>query len=220
MTICLLSLGIWQTQRLQWKQGLLAKFENTNPSTFIALEQFLRENNDLKAIQFNKVKLRGTFHHDLAFHIIPRTWNGRSGAHLYTPMTLSSSGKTLLVNRGWVPDNSKDITVQEPSDEVNLLGYLQVPTAPSWVTPDNVADKEQWYYLDLDVLSKRWPELGQALLPYYVIASPDIDETLYPKPLNPLVMIRNNHLGYAITWFSLAFVLLVMYIVYVRKQRL
>lgn len=131
MTICLLSLGVWQTQRLQWKEGLLFKIENRDASTFVPLEQFILENDDLKSMSFNKVKLRGTFQHDLAFRIIPRTWNGRSGAHLYTPMTLSSSGKMLLVNRGWIPDNSKDITVEEPSGEIDLMGYLQLPNAPS-----------------------------------------------------------------------------------------
>lgn len=219
MLLTLLGLGTWQIERLKWKQELLAKIENTDPKTFMPLEEIV----SIDDIKFLKVKLRGTFHHDLSILLIPRTWNGMNGGHLYTPMTLSASGHTLLVNRGWIPKDQQHIIIQKPSGEIEILAYLQAPTLPGWLTPENVIDQKAWYYLDLeaigDEIAKTEPEIGKNILPFYAIAFEGASLNAYPKSLDPILMLRNNHLGYALTWFSLAFVLIIMYIVYLRKQR-
>ncbi len=210
----LLGLGVWQLERLKWKQTILAHIENKDPKSFASLEEVITHNSQDSG--FRKVKFRGVFHHDLSLRLIPRTWQGLNGAHLYTPMTLASSDHTILVNRGWVPENQDNMNISRPMGEIETLGYLQKPVSPGWFTPENDIDKKAWYYLDLDALQQ---ELNKDLLPFYVISIETPNPKDDPRPLDPLTMLRNNHLGYAITWFLLAFALLVMYIYQMSKIR-
>ncbi len=224
MIITMFILGMWQLQRLEWKQQHIHQLLNMDPKSFTPIEEVILSMKRSPDVSFNKVRVKGEFDHNLSIELIPRTYHGQSGAHVYTPFILSPSGHMLMINRGWVPDVKEGLKYDNPRGEIELLGYLQQPMLPGWFTPDNVVHQKAWYYLDLnameDEIIKERPDLAGKVLPFYMIDIEKRPRDEYPKPIDVMAMVKNNHFGYALTWFFLAIALGVMYIFYIRKNRL
>lgn len=224
MVITMFILGMWQMSRLEWKQHHINQILNMDPKSFVPIEEIILSLKNDPNLYFQKVKVRGVFRHEYSIELIPRTFHGRSGAHIYTPLVLSTSGHMLMVNRGWVPDDRTDLKYDNPVGEVELMGYLQPPLVPGWMTPDNVVAHKAWYYLDLeameDVVARDIPEVANKMLPFYMISLEKRRRDEFPKPIDVMEMVKNNHFGYALTWFMLAIALAVMYIFYIRKNKL
>jgi surfeit locus 1 family protein len=224
MILIMLLLGMWQMQRLEWKEHHMNQILNMDPKSFAPIEETILNLKNTPDVSFHKVRVRGTFYHDLAIELIPRTWHGQSGAHVYTPFVLAPSGHLIMINRGWVPDEKKGIKYDNPEREVELIGYLQQPMVPGWLTPDNVVHQKAWYYLDLeameDEVAKEKSEIAEKMLPFYMISIETRKRDDYPKPVDVITMVKNNHFGYALTWFFLAIALGVMYIFYIRSNKI
>lgn len=224
MFLTLNALGVWQLHRLQWKNELITKVISSDPKTFVPVEEIILKYNNIENIDFIKVRVRGRYLHDQELELVPRTYQGQNGAHVYTPFQLSQSGHIILINRGWVPERKDNITVAQPQGDVEVFGYLQEPLLPGWLTPDNVSHRQIWYYIDLEAvqeeIAKTYPQLAKRMLPFYMFAKGEENAADYPKALVIQSLIKNNHLGYALTWFCLAISLLIMYIIYVRKNRI
>lgn len=222
MIITLVCLGLWQLQRLEWKEKHTQQILNMDPKSFAPIEEIIVNLKHIEDFNFQKVRVKGSFYHDLTIDLMPRTWHGQNGSHVYTPLLTSPSGHLVMVNRGWIPENKKGIKIDNPEGEVELLGYLQQPMLPGWLTPDNVVDKKAWYYLDLeameDEVAKLNPKLAKKILPFYMISVEQRHRDEYPKPIQVLDMVKNNHFGYALTWFFLAIALSIMYIFYIRQR--
>jgi surfeit locus 1 family protein len=224
MIITLLLLGMWQLQRLEWKEHHTKQLLNMDPKSFMPIEETILSLKGKTDVTFRKVRVKGFFYHNLSIELIPRTWHGKSGAHVYTPMVVQPSGHLLMVNRGWVPDEKKDLKYDNPVGEVDLMGYLQQPMVPGWMTPDNVVHQKAWYYMDLDAMedevAKEKPEVADKMLPFYMISIETRTGDEYPKPIDVMAMVKNNHFGYALTWFFLAIALAVMYIFFIRRNHI
>ncbi len=224
MIITMLVLGMWQMNRLEWKENHQKQLLNMDPRSFAPIEETIIDLKNIPDVNFRKVRVKGTFHHDMSIELLPRTWHGHSGAHVYTPFVLSLSGHMLLINRGWIPDKKEGIKLDDLEGEVELLGYLQQPLLPGWMTPDNVIDQKAWYYLDLEAMEeeivKLKPKYANKLLPFYMISIETRHRDEFPKPIEVLTLVKNNHFGYALTWFFLAIALGIMYIFYIRQNRI
>ncbi|MBL0942252.1 MAG: hypothetical protein IBJ00_05980, partial [Alphaproteobacteria bacterium] len=213
--ICLL-LGFWQIQRLHWKEGLLSSLTESNLSSFEPIETVIAHYKNTVAPNLTKVRLKGVYRHDLEIKLIPRTLKGTSGAHLLTPFVFSS-GKFVLINRGWIPDSQKQtIHIKRPQGELEVFGYVRHPTAASKISPKNDVLKGTWFNVNVMEISKFLSSndktLIQKMLPFYVMQKPDKTYEGYPVPLDLLSSLPNHHLQYAFTWFFLAFGLLLGYI--------
>jgi surfeit locus 1 family protein len=223
MIITLFVLGMWQLHRMEWKERHASQILNMDPHSFASMEEVMINLKKNPEVMFRKVRVKGVFLHELSIELISRTYHGQSGAHVYTPMVMTHSGYMVMVNRGWVPDKKDGIKYDNPVGEVELQGYLQSPPLPGWVTPDNVIEKKAWYYLDLeameDVVIKAKPELEDKVLPFYMISIEKRERDDFPKPIEVIDMVKNNHFGYALTWFFLAISLGIMYIFFVVRSR-
>ena len=87
-------LGMWQMERKAEKQELFDRFEN---APMMRVEQAIEQQE-----RFARVEAWGRY--DPQRHILldNKVWQGRAGVHVLTPFTLKN-GRTLLVNRGWLP---------------------------------------------------------------------------------------------------------------------
>ncbi len=207
-------LGLWQLQRLEWKQQLLHSLSETTPRSYGDLPQ----GDTIK--EFAKLKVVGVYRDDLAIKITPRVLLGQKGAHLLIPMILSN-GHALLIHRGWIPDN---MSVHSQSNvETLVLGIACYPKGTGWFVPKNQPDQDQWHTIDMaqikDHYAKLAPELAVQLLPFYLLEQSEFIERRLPQPLPIKDNIRNDHLQYAITWFLLAFALLLLLVQYIRHSR-
>ncbi|AXW84349.1 SURF1 family protein [Anaplasma marginale] len=197
----LLSLGTWQLLRLREKLHIIETMR-MDPVTLPAGE--------LHAYAYRKVKLQGVFKDEK--HI--RVFAGKAGYYFLQPFSLVD-GRRILVNRGVFTNIS---TVSDTSDlSVRLVGgvlHCKLRSLSRWVVR-NSPEENLWFWFDVKNMSKHigLPDLEPCILWG--------DGTTIAGGLqaNSALIVRNDHLEYAITWYFLALVWLLGYVYYVRGTR-
>jgi surfeit locus 1 family protein len=210
------ALGGWQLQRLEWKQALIAQREAAVTGAPVALPQTLA---DARALEFHTVVDEGVFLHDKEIFLGAIGPKGAAGFDVLTPLR-EAGGRAVFVNRGFVPTELKNPTKRaagQPTGSVRVAGLVRVPpdTKPGWFVPDNRADINYWFWLDLPAIgaAARVSDDGLTnVAPFTIEADATPNPGGWPKGgVTPLVL-PNDHLQYAITWFSLAVATLVIYL--------
>ncbi|MEM7497511.1 MAG: SURF1 family protein [Pseudomonadota bacterium] len=209
-TATLTALCLWQLQRLDWKLGLIASLEERLVAEPVPLpaEPTMED-------EFLRVFVTGRFEAQPGRHgftdapfLTPR--DKRPGYRVLQPFTLED-GRRIMVSRGWVPVAAKNeggrasLPTPAPAGAVTLTGALRFPDdpqSPAFGPSDNV-----WIARDLDVMAELFGT--EPVLLVSETATPGADGTA--PQLQPLtVNLKNDHLGYAITWGMLAAVWAVM----------
>lgn len=201
----LLGLGFWQIDRLAWKTRLIEGIETQLASPAEPMpEEFTKD------MQYRRVSLAGAYVAGQEFEIRPRTREGVSGYHLIQPFRRVSGG-IVLVNRGFVPDNAKPDPVAAGIQRIE--GVLVRPQSGRF-TPENQPTRGQWYWIDVAAMAKAagLSALDENLSPYVLQQSAATLKDRYPQALPEKPEIRNNHKQYAIFWFTMAGILLVIYV--------
>ncbi|MBT5108794.1 MAG: SURF1 family protein [Rhodospirillaceae bacterium] len=220
MLVILLGLGVWQLQRHAWKSDLIEKLQTRaeSPAAPLATDVGDLDASALDAIEFQRVRVSGLFLHDKELYLLNRSLNGNPGVHVLTPLQRSDGG-VIMVNRGWTPFDKKDPELRmqgQLAGPVTVEGIVRLMRKPNDFMPDNEPDKNTWFYWDAVAMAAA---VGVETLPsYYVSASKNPVAGTYPVGHQWRLDIRNNHIEYAITWFSLAIALIVIYVVYHRQQ--
>lgn len=203
----LLWLGTWQVQRLQWKLDLIGRAERGLELPAVPLPS---AEEALAALDYRRVTVEGELLGDRAVGFGTRAAGGRVGAVLLTPLRLAD-GRVLMVERGWLPEDR--LPPDQPDAlrarrDVALEGVLRWhgDAGPNAFTPENRPDARRWFWLDAAGLAS-W--LGMPVLPASLVVE-ESEGGLVPQPV--VVSFRNDHLGYAITWYSLAAALIVFYV--------
>lgn len=215
--LILLGLGIWQVQRLQWKEGLIAQRDAAVAAAPIAPPQTL---DAARAAQFRHVAADGVFQNGKEMFLAAASDEGQSGYQVLTPLAMTD-GRVLFVNRGFISLELKDKAKRaagEPEGKMHVVGLLRVPPAakPSFFLPDNRPDLNLWFWIDLPAMAKA---AGIAdPVPFYVDADKTPNPGGWPKGGVTRLDLPNDHLQYAITWFSLAVALIVIYVLYHRRD--
>ncbi|MEQ9638490.1 MAG: SURF1 family protein [Alphaproteobacteria bacterium] len=210
----LVALGTWQMQRLAWKTDLLAARDAALAAPPVPLDAGTSPDD----LRFRRGEVTGTFDHAHELYLGPRVYDHHPGVHVLTPLRLAD-GAVLLVNRGWVPQDLRD-AARRPAGQVEgvqtVRGVVLTPGPRGTYTPDNEPANNQWFYVDLDAMGRA---IGAELLPF-VLASDDTDVPGgVPIGGQGRLHIKNDHLQYALTWYSLAVVLLVIYVLFHRRSR-
>lgn len=213
----LLGLGIWQVQRLHWKEGLIAQRDAAVAAAPITPPQTLA---GARGLEFHHVVADGTFQNDKELFLAASSDSGESGYQVLTPL-LMSDGREMLVNRGFIPLALKERTKREagePSRPQRVVGLLRLPPAqkPSFFLPDNRPDLNLWFWVDLPAMAKQDGIAGA--VPFYIDADKTPNPGGWPKGGVTRLDLPNDHLQYAITWFSLAIALAVIYVLYHRRS--
>jgi len=198
----LAGLGVWQVQRLQWKNGMIANVETAQ--TLPALGNLPQ---NLDGLDYRNVMLTGTFMHDKAMHMVGRPEGMAPGFYLVTPFKLDDDGRVILVNRGYAPKDRES----KPEGVVSVSGIIRPAREKRPFSPANHAEKNVWFYEDMDAMSKA---AGVTLTPVVVEAVGKPEKDVYPMPSDGKISLRNDHLNYAITWFLLAAISLIMFAAY------
>jgi surfeit locus 1 family protein len=217
MMTVLIGLGCWQIQRLHWKEGLIAEMQERMQEPAIDVGLSVIPPEDIPNLNYRPGRATGVFQNDHALYLNAISINGEGGYEVLTPFALDD-GRVLLVNRGWMPyalkdkpeSNDPEESLYRPQGSVTVSGILRLPpVSKPWGRPANQPDKNDWYWLDL-------PALTQAagvkeFMPYVLEAADAPHDGSYPIGGQTRITLPNNHFGYALTWFGLAFALLVIY---------
>lgn len=211
--IILLGLGTWQVQRLYWKEGEIIKRHERSQPPGIALPAGFP---DPAALEFTRVNLKGRFLHDQEFYLGARTESGRVGLNVVTPLELDD-GRTILVNRGWVPEDKRDPATRAEGQlegEVEIAALLRTDgwKGFDFAKPPNDPPERFYFWLDLPVMA------GYVDRPIIEDMYVDAVASQVPGGLpiggQTRIQLKNDHLEYAITWYSFAVILVVIYFLF------
>jgi surfeit locus 1 family protein len=216
----LIGLGVWQLQRLQWKEGLLAEIDARTHGTPITLDDAVAIARDGRDPSYYRVRVEGRFHHDLERYLYALSLGGEPGWHVITPLKTANGG-WVLVDRGFVPDKLRDPSTRplgQVQGLVTVTGLVRTPEKGSIFIPDNEPKANRWFSRDLTAMTQSMFSGGTVkVAPFFIEAEASDVPGGWPKGGQTRLNIPNNHLQYAITWFALALCLVVIYAVYVRS---
>ncbi|RUS81894.1 hypothetical protein EGW08_010364 [Elysia chlorotica] len=202
------ALGTWQIQRRTWKLNLIQELEEKMRAEPIPLPSNLE---DLKNMEYRRVKVTGTFDHSKELFIGPRSNTNEPetmgsarattvGVHVVTPFKLSDRDETILVNRGHVPFTARPPQLRKEGQvdgEVELIGIVRLSDKGNMFGNDPLKDG---YWLTRNV-----DEMADIAETAPVFIDADLQSTVKggPQGGQTRVQLRNEHMTYIITWYAL-----------------
>ncbi len=204
--VLFVSLGVWQVQRLAWKEDLIARLDKrlaAAPERAPGADRWgaITKTDD----EYRKVELVGTFDHSRETLVGASTELG-TGYWVLTPMR-TGGGDWVLVNRGFVPPEFKtraSRTASETQGEDRVVGLLRLTEPGGSLLRKNDAAQDRWYSRDVDAIAKARKIVEGPVAPYFVDAAAADDQTRWPRGGLTVVRFNNHHLQYALTWFAMA----------------
>ena len=197
-----IGLGTWQIVRLNWKNNLILEIENSLKNPPVELAQSNKEN-------FLKIKTSGSINFDKQIYLYNLNNSGTPGFEVINPITIGD--ENYLINRGWIPFEKKGAQEINVFDQKNIIGTLKLQGRKNIFKPDNDLDKNYWFSLNREDILKF---TGKNFSQYIIYLDGNYK---FPRPKKITANISNNHQKYAITWFSLALSILLLYL-YFRKK--
>ena len=195
------ALGVWQVQRLAWKEALIARVErnvNAPPMPAPGRADWAKIASD---DEYRRVKAQGRF--DFAHEVqVAATTELGAGYWVLTPLR-TPDGTWLLVNRGFVPPELREQVPRGPA-EGEVVGLLRFTEPGGRFLQANVPAAGRWYSRDVAAIAAAQGLTG-AVAPFFLdeVAAPGM-ATRWPRPGLTVLRFRNDHLVYALTWFALA----------------
>ena len=197
-----LALGSWQIIRLNWKLELINQIESSLKDIPVNLSNSKHKN-------YLRIKTRGSIDFEKQIYLYNLNEKGKPGFEVINPLKVGNNN--YLLNRGWIPFNKKEDETINVIDENYINGVLRKQIKPNMFKPKNDLSENYWFTLDRDDIFKF---TGKNFSPYVIYLSGNNE---FPKPKSITANISNNHKKYALTWFSLAISILLIYL-YLRKK--
>jgi surfeit locus 1 family protein len=208
----LASLGVWQLQRAEEKRAIVAEQERRAAEPVTSLDPTPQ---DPAEWRFRLVEVAGYYLGDRQFLLDNQVRRGQVGYNVLTPFRLADSGALVLVDRGWVPQGPRrdllpDVGVTEVGQHIVAQVYVPFGEAYRLGTLDE--GEAGWprrvQYLGLDELGER---LGEPLAPMVLRLDPQAEHG-YLREWDTVPFTPERHIAYALQWFGLAIVLLVVFV--------
>jgi len=212
-------LGIWQVQRLAWKQALIADVDRALHAAPIAPDAVPA--GAIKALTYHRLALAGRYRPD-ATVLATATSPLGNGYWVMVPL-IDGNRPAIWINRGFVPLGTRLDAARAavPTGPVRVVGLLRPSEAKGTFLRANRPEAERWYARDLPVMAAR-RGVTPAEPRYFVDAQAETPRPqVKPAPVPGLTVVAfpNNHLSYALTWFALAALSLAAIFVVWRRAR-
>ena len=192
----LASLGLWQLQRLAWKEGVLAGIEARIGDAPMAMPAVP----DAVADRYLPVEVSGRTTGE-ALYVLVSTKERGAGYRIISGFE-TGDGRRVLLDEGFVPVAGVDTRTAPAPAEMRVVGNLHWPDEVDGFTPDPDLNAGLVFARDVEVLARA---LGTE--PVLIVARNVIGPPLRATPFPVTTAgIPNNHLGYAVQWFGLALV--------------
>lgn len=232
MVAAFVGLGLWQLQRRAEKHALIAALTERLAAAPVSLPpssqwRMLTPLND----EFRRVTLSATYARlpDAMVYSAgsavredvqgPGTW-------AFLPARLAS-GETVVINAGFVENTMQDRGVEDRAvarlvtDQAAMLtGYLRFPESAGSLTPKADPAKRLWFARDLGAMAQAlsWGQEKRDIAPFYIDLESPVPPNGIPKPGPLTVHLKDDHLQYAITWFTLALAVVIAFGVWWRRR--
>jgi cytochrome oxidase assembly protein ShyY1 len=219
-------LGVWQLQRRVEKHALIAALTERLaaapaplPSEWSALTPAKDE--------FRRVSFAAAYQ-PLADAMVYSSGSSvredisGPGTWAFVPARLEN-GETVVINTGFVPNTMQDRAVEDRAvarlitrQPVTLTGYIRFPESAGVLTPSENLTKRLWFTRDHLAMARalNW----QNVAPFYIDLEQPVPANGIPKPGPLEVHLKDDHMQYAITWFTLAAAVVIAFGVWMRGQ--
>ena len=197
-----MSLGFWQLYRLGWKLDLINQIENSLKIDPVELQNVEKKN-------YLRIKTSGQIDFEKQIYLYNLNETGKPGFEVINPIKIGN--EDYLINRGWISFDKKNKPEINVVDQKNIVGTLMLQSKSSSFKPKNEVDKNYWFTLDREDILKF---TGKNFSKYIIYLNGNYEN---PRPRVITAKISNNHKKYAITWFSMAISILLIYL-YFRKK--
>jgi surfeit locus 1 family protein len=196
------ALGSWQIVRLNWKNNLILEIKNSLKNPPVELTNSNVEN-------YLRIKTSGSIDLEKQIYLYSLNDAGTPGFEVINPISINEIN--YLINRGWIPFEKKNFKEINVFDEKDIIGTLKLQGRKNIFKPDNDIKENYWFSLNReDILKFTGKEFSKYII--YLDGNYQV-----PKPKKITANISNNHQKYALTWFSLAISILLLYL-YFRKK--
>ncbi len=206
--LILLSLGVWQVQRLAWKEALLARIAALQSAPPEPLGVVLHRLGDRGEVDFVRVQADCATVQQTPTIRLYAILDGVMGYRLITACPIVSGPyRSLLVDRGFTP-NERIAQAAAPEGPISapVVGVLRKPEPHTWLTPVNTpataGEPQVWRSRDLPAMAAALKAPAPA--PVFLMLEQPVAPPGGPVAAAIPDNIPNNHLGYALTWFGLA----------------
>ena len=205
-TACLLYLGKWQIDRLYWKLDVLKKIDQKIAAAPVPLPAEPSES----IHKYLSVEISGQF---LQESIRVLASKKRYGAGYRIIHVFRTNGRRLLVDLGFVGlETEYDVDL---INDISLVGNLHWPDEVDNFTPEPDLENNIWFARNVErVASALKTEPILLILKDSTLK----DQNIKPMPIDT-THIPNDHLQYAITWFSLAIIWALMSCLFIWTTR-
>ncbi|MFN7597545.1 MAG: SURF1 family protein [Cereibacter sp.] len=186
----LIALGSWQMQRLAWKQAILAQISARLADTPVALPVMP----DPTVDKYLPVRVAGRFT-GTGIDVLA-SLRGVGAGYRVIAAFQTDDGRRIMIDRGFLPEDQRDRP--RKATAASILGTLHWPDETDSFTPPPDTARAIWFARDV-------PAMAAVLQtePVLIVARGATGDGITPLPVDTQG-IANNHLNYAVTWFSLA----------------
>ena len=200
--LVLISLGSWQLYRLNWKLNLISEINNSLKNDPVELSKSNKKN-------YLRIRTSGKVDFDKQIYLYNLNDSGKPGFEVINPILIGN--ENYLINRGWIPFDKKDKAEINVLDTNSIIGTLKTQSKANSFKPNNDINENYWFTLNRDDI---FSYTGKKFSKYIIYINGDYKT---PEPKVITTNISNNHKKYAITWFSMAISILLIYL-YFRKK--
>lgn len=200
----LVGLGVWQVQRNEWKQGLVAESHTRTEAPPLEVTDARAYAPD--EIGYHRVRLHGAWQLDDVMFLVNRARESARGEEIIVPVKPEAGGPAVLVNIGWIPDGARDDVLSTLVSDARSGGVTEGLAVDASGREGRLIPSGSWSNLDTEAMAE---VLGYDLVPWFVIGGKE--RTSAPSPSEPIPVDgwrryqnATPHMEYALTWFGLA----------------
>lgn len=202
----LTALGVWQVERRAWKLALIERVEERvhaaplaapGPDAWPAVTAAHDE--------YRRISVTGHFRNDRETLVQAVTDLG-AGFWVITPLD-TREGFSVLVNRGFVPSDRRAPATRAAGiidGETTVVGLVRMTEPHGGFLRANDPTLDHWYSRDVAAIAAARGLSVSSTAPYFIDAEAGADPAGFPRGGLTVLAFPNNHLVYALTWFSLA----------------
>jgi cytochrome oxidase assembly protein ShyY1 len=229
MVALFVGLGVWQLQRRLEKHALIAALTERLATAPVPLPEVAQwpkldpARDEFRRVTFTAAYARAPDAMVYSAGSAVREDIAGPGTWAFLPARIAS-GETVVINTGFVENTMQQRDVEDRAvaklvtgQPVLLTGYLRFPERPGPLTPAENRDKRLWFVRDTGAMASAlgWGNVA----PFYIDLETPVPANGVPKPGPLTVHLRDEHMQYAITWFSLAVVVVIAFGVWARGRR-
>ena len=210
----LIGLGVWQVQRMSWKEALIAQADVAAAAPPAALDAVLAARDS----EFRRSLVVCPGLATAPYVELQTIHDGQAGSRLISACRAPGVTTPFLIDRGFVADTVSARPRVLPSTlPLSILVELRRTPPPGPMAP--LPSQGRFYARDSAAIAVALGVATPSEFTLFALTSTN-PEFGALQPSAPPAAFANNHLGYVMTWFGLAIALIGFYAAMVRRRLL